>query len=251
MSVDLTGRVALVTGASAGLGRHFSKTLAKAGAKVVVCARRLDALESLAQEIRDEGGEAFAVALDLTNADDMVAAYNAAEARFGTVDILLNNAGVADGKYATKLSLSEIDTVLSINLRAPFLMATEMARRLMDKEIPGHIVNLSSVAAYTYTHRSAAALYSTTKAAIVKMTETLALEWATQRINVNAIAPGLFRSEMSAGYIDRAGDFTTRFPRGRVGEPENLDSTLLYLVDPASGLVTGTTIIVDDAQQAR
>lgn len=251
MAVDLAGRVALVTGASAGLGRHFAKTLASAGAKVVVCARRAEALDEVVREIETDGGEALAVTLDLNNAGTIRAAFDAAEARFGTVDILINNAGVADGKYATKLSLEEIDSVLSINLRAPFLMATEAARRLMDANKPGHIVNLSSVAAYMYTHRSGAALYATTKAAIVKMTEALALEWAGARINVNAIAPGLFRSEMSAGYIDRAGDFTTRFPRGRVGEPQDLDSTLLYLVDPRSSLVTGTTIIVDDAQQGR
>ena len=251
MSVDLSGRVALVTGASAGLGRHFAITLAKAGAKVVACARRAEALDTLVSEIKVLGGEALAVPLDLSDAAGIVAAYDSAEARFGTVDILINNAGVADGKYATKMTLEEVDTVLSINLRAPFLMATELGRRLMAADKPGHVINLSSVAAFMYTHRSAAALYSTTKAAVVKMTEALALEWAAARINVNAIAPGLFRSEMSSSYIERAGDFTTRFPRGRVGEPTDLESTLLYLLDPRSSLVTGTTIIVDDAQQGR
>ena len=249
--MDLTGRVALITGASAGLGRHFALTLAKAGASVVACARRADALSDLVSEIEAAGGKALAVPLDLQGAAAMVAAYDAAEAQFGTVDILINNAGVADGKYATKMSLEEIDTVLSINLRAPFLMATEFGRRLMAAGQPGHLINMSSVAAYSYTHKSAAALYSTTKSAVVKLTETLALEWAAARINVNAIAPGLFRSEMSAGYIERAGDFTTRFPRGRVGEPADLDSTLLYLLDARSSLVTGTTIIVDDAQLGR
>ncbi|WEK40013.1 MAG: SDR family oxidoreductase [Candidatus Brevundimonas colombiensis] len=251
MSVDLSGRVALVTGASAGLGRYFALTLARAGAAVVLCARRLEVLEDLAEDIRAEGGRALPLALDLSDASAMAGAFDAAEAAFGTVDILVNNAGVADGKYATRMTLEEVDHVLAINVRAPFLMATEAARRLMAAEMPGRIVNLSSVAAYTYTHKSAAALYATTKAAVVKMTEALAIEWSAQKINVNAIAPGLFRSEMSAGYIERAGDFTGRFPRGRVGEPEFLESTLLYLVDPASGFVTGTTIIVDDAQQGR
>lgn len=251
MSVDLHGHVALVTGASAGLGRHFAKTLARAGAAVVLCARRLEVLEDLAEEIRAEGGRALPLALDLSDASAMAGVFDAAEATFGTVDILINNAGVADGKYATRMTLDEVDHVLAINVRAPFLMATEAARRLMTAEKPGRIVNLSSVAAYAYTHKSAAALYASTKAAVTKMTEVLAIEWSAQRINVNAIAPGLFRSEMSAGYLERAGDFTGRFPRGRVGEPEHLESTLLYLVDPASSFVTGTTIIVDDAQQGR
>lgn len=252
MSVDLSGRVAVVTGASAGLGRRFARTLAQAGAAVVLCARREGELNQLAEEIMASGGKALAHALDLSDAPAIPRAFDAAEAKFGLVDILVNNAAVPDANYATKLSLETIDRVIEVDFRAPFLMATEAARRLIAAGKPGNIVNLSSVGAYHYSAKSAAALYCAVKAGIIRMTEALAIEWAVYGINVNAIAPGFFRSEMSADFIDRAGDAViARFPRKRVGDPEFLDSTLLYLVDPASHFVTGACIVVDDAQQSR
>ncbi|MES2095656.1 MAG: SDR family NAD(P)-dependent oxidoreductase [Pseudomonadota bacterium] len=252
MTVDLGGRVALVTGASAGLGRRFAAVLAGAGASVVLVARRGDALEEVAAEIRDRGGRALVHAMDLADADAVPGLFDAAERAFGTVDILVNNAGIPDADYATRLSLETIDRVIAINLRAPFLLSAEAARRLMAAELPGRIVNLSSVGVHHYTPQSAAALYCATKAAIVRLTETLALEWASYGINVNAIAPGMFESEMTAGFIDRVGDrVRERFPRQRFGQPGFLDSTLLYLVDPASHFVTGTCITVDDAQTSR
>ena len=252
MSVDLTGRVALVTGASAGLGRRFAVVLAEAGAAVVLVARRADALEVLAEEIRARGGRALVHALDLADAAAIPGAFDAAQDAFGTVDVLVNNAGVADGDWAVGLSLETIDQVLAINLRAPFLLATEAARRLMAAEMPGRIVNISSVGAFHYAPNSAAALYCATKAGLIRLTETLAIEWARFGINVNAIAPGMFVSEMTAGFIERVGEkVRERFPRKRMGEPQMLDSTLLYLVDPASHFVTGTCVTVDDAQQPR
>lgn len=251
-AVDLSGKVALVTGASAGLGRQFARTLARAGAAVVVTARRAERLDTLADTIRAAGGRALAQTLDLRDAAAIAAAFDTAEEAFGTVDILVNNAGIADAKHATRLSLEEIDAVLDTNVRAPFLMATEAARRLIAAKRPGRIVNLSSVGAYSYGPNSAAALYSATKAAISRLTETLALEWAKFNINVNAIAPGMFLSEMTEGYLERVGDAVkNNWPRGRFGQPDYLDSTLLYLVDPASHFVTGTCIIVDDAQVSR
>lgn len=252
MSVLLDGRVALVTGASAGLGRRFAVTLAQAGAVVVVAARRGEALATLVRDIERAGGRALAVTLDVADAAAIPGAFDAAERAFGTVDILVNNAAVPDADRATRLSLETIDRVIDVDFRAPFLMATEAARRLIAAERPGRIVNVSSVGAFHYTATSAAALYCAAKAGIIRMTETLAIEWARHGINVNAIAPGMFVSEMTAGFIDRVGETVRdRFPRKRFGDPADLDSTLLYLVDPRSHFVTGTCITVDDAQTAR
>ena len=252
MAVDLSRNVALVTGASAGLGRQFARTLAGAGAALVVTARRADRLDALVGEIEAAGGRALAQPLDLRDPGAIVAAFDAAEQAFGTVDILINNAGIADANHATRLSLADVDAIIDTNFRAPFLMATEAARRLMAAKQPGRIVNLSSVGAYSYGSTSAAALYAATKAGISRLTETLALEWAKFGINVNAIAPGMFMSEMTEGYLDRVGEGVKKhWPRGRFGQPEWLDSTLLYLVDPASHFVTGTCIIADDGQVTR
>ncbi len=252
MSAMLAGKVALVTGASAGLGRGFAQTLAGAGAAVVVCARRGEALTTLVAEIAAAGGRALAHPIDITDAAAIPAVFDAAEAAFGTVDILVNNAGIPDANYATRLSLETIDRVIGVNFRAPFLFATEAAQRLIAAGKPGRIVNLSSVGAFHYTPTSASALYCATKSGIIRMTETLALEWAAYGINVNAIAPGFFESEMTAGFIERVGDkVRDRFPRQRFGTPAKLASTLLYLVDPASDFVTGTCITVDDGQTSR
>jgi NAD(P)-dependent dehydrogenase (short-subunit alcohol dehydrogenase family) len=141
---------------------------------------------------------------------------------------------------------------VQVDFRARFLLATECAPRLIAAERGGRIVNIASVVAIHYAPTSAVALYCAAKAGIVRMTETLAIEWARYGINVNAIAPGMFESEMTAGYIERVGDrVRERFPRRRFGDPADLDSTLLYLVDPASHFVTGACITVDDAQTAR
>ena len=252
MSRLLEGRIALVTGASAGLGRHFACVLAEMGAAVVVCARRAEALSSLVEEIERGGGRAIAFPIDVADVGRIPAAFDAAETAFGTVDILINNAAVADGDYATNLTLETIDRVIDVDFRAPFLFSVEAARRLIAAAMPGRIVNLSSVGAYHYAPASASALYCATKAGIIRMTETLAIEWARFGINVNAIAPGMFMSEMTDGFIERVGDAVRkRFPRQRIGEPSYLESTLRYLVDPSSHFVTGTCITVDDAQTNR
>lgn len=250
VSTDLTGQTALVTGASSGLGLRFAKTLARCGTKVALTARRLDRLEALAAEIRADGGEAIALELDVTDADQLLAVVGKAEAALGTVTILVNNAGIPDAQRAVKMSVDLIDRVIGVNLRAPYILSCEVARRLMAAKQPGRIVNIASVAAFEYSGNGAA-LYSITKSAVVRMTEALAVEWASARINVNAIAPGAFSSEMMDGMLSRIGDISQHFPRKRIGDPAQLDSTLLFLVSPASEVVTGACIRVDDGQSGR
>ena len=250
LSTDLTGRVALVTGASSGLGWRFAKVLASQGAKVALIGRRLERLEALAAEIKADGGEAAAVAVDVADAEALIAMVGQVEDRFGLVDILVNNAGIPDAQRAHKMSLELIDRVMDVNLRGPFVLSCEVARRLIAAKKPGRMVNIASVAAFQY-RGGGAALYSITKAGVIRMTEALAVEWAPFNINVNAIAPGAFASEMMDGMLARVGDITKGFPRPRIGDPAQMDSTLIYLVSPASDFVTGTFIKIDDAQGGR
>jgi NAD(P)-dependent dehydrogenase (short-subunit alcohol dehydrogenase family) len=249
-STDLTGQAALVTGATSGLGRRFALTLASAGAKVAAAGRRYERLEELTGEIERIGGVCAPVRLDVTDADQLVAAVDQAEAAFGTVTILINNAGMPDAQRAHRMSVELIDAVIGTNLRGPYILACEVARRLIAAKLPGRIVNISSMGAFDY-GGTGAALYSITKSALNRMTEVLAVEWARYRINVNGIAPGAFSSEMMAGMIERIGDFTPNLARQRLGDPAQLDSTLLYLVAPSSEFVTGTVVKVDDGQGSR
>ncbi len=249
-SNDLSGQVALVTGATSGLGRRFARVLAAAGAKVIGTGRRQDRLDELVSEIESSGGSAAGVAMDMTDTDSILAGVAAAQAAFGTITILVNNAGVPDAQRAHKMSIELIDTVIDTNLRGPYVLSCEVARRLIEEKSPGRIVNISSIAATNYDGHGAA-LYSITKAGISRMTEVLAVEWARNHINVTGIAPGAFHSEMMAGMLERMGDFTSALPRKRLGDPAQLDSTLLYLCSPASDAVTGTVIKVDDGQGPR
>ncbi|MFI0961290.1 SDR family NAD(P)-dependent oxidoreductase [Streptomyces sp. NPDC021080] len=249
-SADLTGEIAIVTGATAGLGRRFAQMLAAAGATVVVTGRRFERLDEVVADIEARGGRALAVRLDVTDADSITAAVNRCEAELGLPTILVNNAGIPDARRANKMPVELVDRVLATNLRGPYLMACEVARRLIGAGRGGRIVNISSIAAFDY-GGSGAALYSITKAAVNRMTEVLAVEWAGYGINVNAIAPGSFASEMMDGMIERIGDHSGSFPRKRLGDPAQLDSTLLYLVAPSSEFVTGTVVKVDDGQHRR
>jgi NAD(P)-dependent dehydrogenase (short-subunit alcohol dehydrogenase family) len=246
----LRGDIAIVTGASSGLGRRFALTLARHGATVAATARRVDRLDELVEEITAAGGRALAVALDVTDANQIAEAVDRVTNELGPVTILVNNAGIPDANYATRLPLELVDQVLATNVRAPFLLSREVANRMIKDKRGGRIVNISSMGAFNY-GGGAAALYSVTKAAVNRMTEALAVEWAGFGINVNAIAPGAFRSEMMDGMLERLGDITAHFPRKRLGEPPQLDSTLLYLVSPDSEAVTGTVIKVDDGQSSR
>jgi len=250
-SIDLSGQVALVTGTTSGLGRRFAKVLATCGAKVILTGRRVDKLESLAEEVRGEGGVCEAFTMDMTDRHSVRSVVAAAEEKLGGITILVNNAGIPDAKRAVKMSEELIDNVMETNLTGPYILSCEFARRLMEKKLPGRIVNISSIAAFDINAQSSASLYSVTKAGIARMTEALALEWAKYNINVNCIAPGAFLSEMIDGMVERVGDFSGAYPRKRFGQPEQMDSTLLFLVSPSSECVTGTIIKIDDGQSNR
>jgi NAD(P)-dependent dehydrogenase (short-subunit alcohol dehydrogenase family) len=250
ISTDLAGQVALVTGATSGLGRRFAMVLAASGAKVIGTGRRQERLDELVAEIEAAGGVAAGVAMDMTDTASILAGAEAAQAAFGTITILVNNAGVPDAQRAHKMSIDLIDTVFDTNLRGPYVLSCEVARRLIEEKSPGRIVNISSISATHYDGHGAA-LYSITKAGITRMTEVLAVEWSRNHINVTGIAPGAFHSEMMDGMMERMGDFSGAMPRKRLGDPAQLDSTLLYLCSPASDAVTGTVIKVDDGQGPR
>lgn len=249
-SWDLTGQVALVTGTTSGLGWRFAKVLAKAGAKVALTGRRVERLETLSKEIRSEGGECASFRLDMTDMEDVIGVVQKAEDALGLVTILVNNAGIPDAQRAHKMDQALIDAVFDTNLRGPYVLSCEVARRLIAAKSPGRMVNISSLGGFNYAG-GGAALYSITKAGIARMSEVLAVEWARNHINVNCIAPGAFSSEMMDGMMERIGEFYKATPRQRLGHPAQLDSTLLYLCAPSSECVTGTIIKVDDGQGSR
>ena len=254
--IDLSDQVAIVTGATSGLGWRFAQVLAAQGAKVAIAGRRVDRLDALANEISEAGGTALAVPTDMSDLAQVETLTAIVEEQLGMPTILINNAGIADGQLATKMDIAFMERLMTINLTGPFLLAREVAKRLIKAKSAGRIVNIASIAAYSY-DGNGAALYSTSKAAIARMTETLAVEWARFPINVNAIAPGIVKSEMTDGMAQRmkAGDeaegFAAHLRRKRVPTPDWLDSTLLFLVDPDSHAVTGTVIKIDDGQNDR
>jgi NAD(P)-dependent dehydrogenase (short-subunit alcohol dehydrogenase family) len=250
VSLDLTGQVALVTGATSGLGWRFTEVLASAGAVVIPAGRRRERLDELALLVRSRGGTVHPVRIDMTDAESIFEGIAEAEEALGTITIALNNAGIPDAQYAQRMSVELIDNVIGTNLRGPYILACEIARRLIAAEKPGRIINISSMGAFHYVG-GGAALYSITKSAVARMSEVLAVEWAKYSINVNCIAPGAFNSEMMDGMIARIGEFAQHHPRKRMGDPAQLDSTLLYLCSPASEFVTGATIFVDDGQGPR
>ncbi len=250
-TIDLSGEVAFVTGATAGLGQRFARVLAACGAAVAIAGRRTERLETLAAEIRDNGGQCFPVTMDMTDRDQLRVGLEKVRVALGTVTILVNNAGIPDAQRAVKIDDALFDRVMDTNVEAPWILSNEVARALIAEKRSGRIVNIASIAAFNVTGDSASSLYATTKMAVVRMTEALAVEWARFHINVNAIAPGAFHSEMMDGMLERVGDISNLFPRKRVCSPAQMDSTLLFLVSPSSECVTGTCIKIDDGQSSR
>ncbi|HEY6382588.1 MAG TPA: glucose 1-dehydrogenase [Pseudolabrys sp.] len=245
---SLKGRVALVTGASSGLGAQFARALADNGADVALVARRVDRLKALKDEIETKGGRAVAAEADVTDRAAMLRAFDAAEKAFGTVTILVNNAGIAHGGRAVEMPPEEWRKVLSTNLDAVFFWAQEAARRILAANTQGAIVNIASVLGLAVSKGAVA--YAAAKAGVVQTTKALAVELAFKGVRVNAIAPGWFVTEMNDDYLTgEAGTAIKReIPMGRFGNPGDLDGALLLLVSDAGSYITGATIVVDGGQ---
>jgi NAD(P)-dependent dehydrogenase (short-subunit alcohol dehydrogenase family) len=241
---SLKGRTALVTGASSGLGRHFAQVLSRAGASVVLAARRLDRLHTLAQEIEREGGKALAVALDVTDPDSVQRAFDAAEA-LGPVTILVNNAGVPSGSFFTKTSEEEWRSVLDVNLDGVFRVGQETARRMAAKGAGGSIINIASILGFGVSKTLSA--YAASKAAVVSLTKSMALELARDRIRVNALAPGYFSTEINDAFLasETGKRLLSGVPMKRAGELKELDGPLLLLASDAGSFMTGSVITID------
>jgi len=245
---SLKGRAALVTGASSGLGRQFARALADNGASVALVARRLDRLEELKKEIEAAGGKAIAIEADVTDRAAMTRAFDAAEKAFGTVTVLVNNAGIAHGGRATDMTPEEWRKVLAVNLDAVFFWAQEGARRMLAAKAKGSIVNIASVLGLMAAKGAVA--YAAAKAGVVQTTKVLALELAFKGVRVNAIAPGWFVTEINDDYLlsEKGAEIKREIPMGRFGNEGDLDGALLLLASDAGAYITGATLVVDGGQ---
>jgi NAD(P)-dependent dehydrogenase (short-subunit alcohol dehydrogenase family) len=252
--IDLSGRVALVTGASSGLGAQFARTLSRAGAGVVLAARRIERLKTLRAELEAEGGDAHVVELDVTEVDSIKAAVAHAETEMGTIDILVNNSGVSTTQKLVDVSPEDFDYVLGTNTRGAFFVAQEVGKRMIARSVGaapgtftgGRIVNVASMAGLRVVGQIG--VYAMSKAAVIHMTRAMALEWGRFGINVNALCPGYIDTEMNHHHwqSEQGKKLMQTLPRKRVGRPEDLDSALMMLCANESRFINGAIVSADD-----
>ncbi|TWA72132.1 NAD(P)-dependent dehydrogenase (short-subunit alcohol dehydrogenase family) [Azospirillum baldaniorum] len=245
MTLSLTNRTALVTGASAGLGRHFAGVLAAAGARVALAARRRESLDAAVAEIEAAGGQAIAVPLDVTDAASVRNGVREAAGALGGLDILVNNAGATVAKPALDYAEEEWDRVIDTNLKGAFLTAQETARVMREQGRGGSIVNIASILGLRVAGHVVA--YTASKAGLVQMTQALALEWARYGIRVNALAPGYMETDLNRDFLatDAGQALIRRVPQRRLGRLADLDGPLLLLCSDASAYMTGAVVPVD------
>jgi NAD(P)-dependent dehydrogenase (short-subunit alcohol dehydrogenase family) len=239
---DVRGKVALVTGASSGLGDNFARLLAARGATVYAAARRTDRLKSLVADVEKAGGKAIAVTMDVGDPGSVQAGIAAIS---GGPDIVVNNAGIAQPKPSLEVTEAEWRDVLNTNLDGVFRVAQAAARAMVASGKGGSIINIASVLGMRVSTNLLS--YATAKAGVIQMTEALALEWARHRIRVNAIAPGYIETEMNRGFFqtDAGQSMVKRVPQRRIGTPSDLDGALLLLASDAGSYMTGSTVVVD------
>lgn len=245
---DLTGKTALISGASSGIGLHTAKVLAQAGAAVALGARRVDRLHDAVKALRDNGHEACSVTLDVTRSETIAAAWAAAEAKLGQpIDILFNNAGVLYTERFLKQDVTEIERIFDTNLKGAFLMAQEAARHMTQRG-SGTIINVASTSGL----RAGGLLssYGASKAGLIHLTKVMALELASRGVRVNALCPGNMKTDMHGSFVDRglADNLLSRIPMRRFGEVDQLDGATLLLASQAGSYMTGAVIPVDGGQ---
>lgn len=244
----LHSKVALVTGASSGLGRHFATVLAQAGAKVVLCARRQEPIEASCAEIIKAGGEAIAVPMDVTNSTSVATAFAEAERAFGVVTVVINNAGISVPNVLLNMKDDDWQNVIDTNLNGVMYVSREAGRRMVVKESAGSIVNIASITA----QRAQQALtnYGAAKAGVVQFTKVAALEFARYKIRVNALCPGYFATDLTRDWLktEEGLAMTKTIPQRRTGELDELNGPLLLLASDAGSFMTGSTITIDGGQ---
>ena len=254
-TIDLSGRVALVTGASSGLGAQFAQTLAKAGAMVVLASRRTDKLKDLRAEIEAQGGQAHICNLDVTSLTSIETAIQTIDAEVGAIDILINNSGVSSTQKLKDVTAKDFDFVFNTNVRGAFFVAQAVGRHMLEKsqeiqghgaQVTGHIVNIASTAGLRVLPQIG--VYCMSKAAIIHMTKAMALEWGRYGINVNAICPGYIETEINAAHwgTEAGQKLIQKLPRKRVGKTQDLEGILLLLASPDAQFINGSIMAADD-----
>jgi len=249
----LSGRRAIVTGASSGLGVEFAEALAIGGAHVALVARRADRLEDVAARLREHGVKIVAVPADLGDLAAVPSIVARCEDAIGPIDILVNNAGRQDPVRAEKTSLERWQSLLDLGLSAPFLLAQEVARRCFARGAPGRIVNVGSIFGVVASSMPGYAAYAAAKGGITALTRQLAIEWGGRGITVNTLAPGFFPTELNAASFEKPGireNVESFIPLGRLGRAGELRAALLFLVSPTASYVTGSTVLVDGGYAA-
>ncbi|MBP6559576.1 MAG: SDR family oxidoreductase [Burkholderiaceae bacterium] len=253
-TIDLSGRVAFVTGASSGLGAQFARALAQAGAAVVLASRRVDKLKALRAHIEGEGGDAHVMELDVTDRHSIKAAVAHAETEVGSIDILVNNSGVSTTQRIQDVTEGDFDYIFDTNVRGAFFMAQEVGKRMLARAqgtapgsyTGGRIINIASMAGLKVLPQIGA--YCMSKAAVIQMTKAMALEWGKHGINVNAICPGYIDTEINHHHwqTEQGQKLVNMLPRKRVGKPEDLDALVVLLASAQSHFVNGAIIAADD-----
>lgn len=253
-SIDLSGRVAFITGASGGLGAQFARTLSRAGAAVVLASRRVEKLKELRAQIEGEGGDAHVLELDVTDVDSIKSAVAHAETEVGSIDILVNNSGVSTTQRIQDVSEADYDHVFDTNTKGAFFVAQEVGKRMLARAkgaapgtfTGGRIINIASMAGLRVLPQIG--VYCMSKAAVVHMTKAMALEWGRFGINVNAICPGYIDTEINHQHwqTEQGQKLIQMLPRKRVGQPQDLDAVLVMLCSNESHFINGAVIAADD-----